>query len=735
MKEPAIPRHLQSNLLAQRSKNNPIHKPQTPSSAFFKQQQPPPPTDFHGKRPVEPCLDEPFDPSSRHSEVATNKSTRTSPRSSFTFECDQSQHPLQLVDILQNVMSFIHDEYFLSTIVSLMCCNKTIAGECLSQESANRLWKDRLLNVTSKGLVDFVTRDLVQRFSNLITRHSKLIVNGCHTLDTSTIGLCEAFHRVTLIGVSFTNRSISDLLGRRSHIQSLTFENCQFRSGETSKTRISSERLTNVSLNNSLPLFSIVEKHLPCIETLECNGYLKEKELQLMENPSFGTRLKTLKLWKKFPSTVNINNNNNNNNNRLFPHILKIEHMSALTSLTIPNLYSVQSIPVNVQHLSLCHCQQDTLSQAIRKPLSHISSLTIYQLSLNPGLSLSTLIKAFCTAFPNLKYLTLPESILQNSLANVHPNSSTYLTGSSLNEPSELCKINILHSANAWPMFVNGLLYELSLSFPNCNFMTSLEKVVEGAHCDISRIDWNMSKTIYYFHLENYFKKIHRWYQLYHDQPKLRSKIDEMRQGIVKLCTLQIVESNKQQLAEILGNLNDQVIEFEGMNLYLQNIVDLRREQLNIFLDFMNSALEYPVSQKACRIIQELTELQNNSKERIHVDMRSEQVKKSGIGTFTCHAASNDSVSQYILQGIEELSQCVKEMENILMTMFHTSSKVLRRNEWYSNDIIEVYDEPGEENHLFDIQFDEMTDTSDHEDEESESEFEMMNDGHESIGC
>ncbi|KAG2386175.1 hypothetical protein C9374_002621 [Naegleria lovaniensis] len=60
-----------------------------------------------------------------------------------------------------------------------------------------------------------------------------------------------------------------------------------------------------------------------------------------------------------------------------------IPGLPEILDIKLHQFYSVQSIPVKVQYLSLCKCQQDTLNQAIRKPLSHISSVTRYQLSLN----------------------------------------------------------------------------------------------------------------------------------------------------------------------------------------------------------------------------------------------------------------------------------------------------------------------------------------------------------------
>ncbi|KAG2388992.1 hypothetical protein C9374_014392 [Naegleria lovaniensis] len=578
-------------------------------------------------------------------------------------------HPLEILDMLEHILQFIGDDEFLQTMATLRCCNKIIARECLSEESKHRLWKDRSLNVTSKRLVDFVLNYMVNhrepKFSNYITSHSKLKMNVCKTLDTKTIQLCEAFRSVTLVGTSLSSRSISDLLGRRSHIQSLTFENCQFTYGNSTLVRVSSERWRSVILNNSLSLFSLVDNFPKNLESFECNDLLSEDQLKKLENPSFGAQLKCLKLWRPFFSNLNFNNNIGS-----FKYVLKIEHMSELTSLTIPELNSVRSIPDSVKHLSLCNCQQETLRDVINKPLSHISSLTIYQLSLKPGLPLSTLIKAFCTAFPNLKYLTLPESILHNSKANIDEKSSPHLLDSSqdqsLAEPSELCKITILHSEEAWPMFVNGLLYELNLSFPRCRFKTCLELVAVGNESDCfhrsnSVIPWNtlskneniVAKTIQL----RYFEKIHTWYQLYHDNPDMRNRIDEMRQDLIKLCAFKNIDASKQhQLSEIMLNLNIKVFDFERMKVFLKDIIDLRRKQLNIFFNFVSSH-NFAVFDKASCIVHELETLQDNSEEMINISLNRNNVN-----------------SDDIFERIEELANCVKEMENILLNILYATA-------------------------------------------------------------
>nr|CAG4715737.1 unnamed protein product [Naegleria fowleri] len=438
---------------------------------------------------------------------------------------------------------------------------------------------------------------------------------------------------------------------------SLTFEKCQLIQKENQcPVKVKSQGIRTLVFRDSSNMLSIVEK-TPTIESLAFKGEMNEEEFNL-------NSLEIMEIPK-----------------------LNVNHMSELTSLTVNDLDSILFMPSTVTNLGLYLLNGTSLKTAVKNPLPHVSSLTVYGLS--TSLPLPTLIKAICTAFPNLKHLTLPETIILNtSAANTKESDSSYLDGTLLLEPNELCKITILHSDNAWPMFLHGLLYELRLSFPCQSFTTSFEKLPSNESITfqpISLIDWKCKlKNHIHIKAEQYFKKIHQWFQLYCNQPQMKPLIDEMMHIIVQMCMFKSFysEQDQQKLIDLLGNLNMKIFEFEEMKFYLKNVIEVRRKQLNFFLDFFNSVHECSALERAMQLLEELVELEKcSSQEFIKTNDMSEKKKQLNA---TCKS------SDLIVRHVEELSDCVKEMEKIVM--FNSGPKTIRPEQWYSEDIIEVYE-------------------------------------------
>ncbi|KAF0972537.1 hypothetical protein FDP41_009440 [Naegleria fowleri] len=164
----------------------------------------------------------------------------------------------------------------------------------------------------------------------------------------------------------------------------------------------------------------------------------------------------------------------------------------------------------------------------------------------------------------------------------------------------------------------------------------------------------------------------------------MKPLIDEMMHIIVQMCMFKSFysEQDQQKLIDLLGNLNMKIFEFEEMKFYLKNVIEVRRKQLNFFLDFFNSVHECSALERAMQLLEELVELEKcSSQEFIKTNDMSEKKKQLNA---TCKS------SDLIVRHVEELSDCVKEMEKIVM--FNSGPKTIRPEQWYSEDIIEVYE-------------------------------------------
>ncbi|KAG2385659.1 hypothetical protein C9374_003474 [Naegleria lovaniensis] len=594
------------------------------------------------------------------------------------------QNPLYVLDLISTIWSFIPENYWLSSLVNLMLTSKRIASLCLSKEALLSVWMNSPgFYVNSEGLLTFMLKDLLEvckmygdnLFANL--SKTKLTISHILKLCNNGLSLTEKFETVTLHRMFVSQKSLVELLGMQSRIKYLKFDECKTLQDVQRSVTLKTRSLIGLSFLNSEITFPDSTTFPTTLHSLEFCNALSDSDQEFLKQLT-PQQLKTLKLWNHYD---------------IPRHLFSA---SRLNHVVLPGLHI--TFPKSVFGLtlvSLTYPYLSTLADDVRQnkinPYKQIKSLAIRNLDISRIIPLTTFIEALFVVFPKLKYLTLPESIIYNTKANLEQKNNNdddenYTVNTIVTQdetqfvPTSLVQVKILHTSTAWKFFLECLLYEIQMEYPSLNIHTALELVDERTISFrsglISTVNWEIPKSWLNKRTEEFFNKIHNWYRMYNDYPKVRRKIDGMRRKLITLCAF-----TNPVPSDTIADLNDSMLEFEGMSLFSNQVLDLRKKQLSIFSEYVPLEL-CDISKKMKLLLQVI---ENEFDEDVCIGME-QNVSESRIGMY-----------------IHELSVFVKELESVLIER-DVSTMVLRPNEWYSEDIVEVYD--NEDDELIDIEID-----------------------------
>ncbi|KAF0972849.1 hypothetical protein FDP41_009098 [Naegleria fowleri] len=497
------------------------------------------------------------------------------------------QHPLYVLDIISIIWSYIPEQYWLPSLVNLMLSCKSIARACLSKEAIASLWmRSPGFHVNSEGLMTFMLRDLLEickmyRNDCATIFKKKLTISRILKLCTKGLSLTEKFENVTLHKMFISQKSLIELLGMQSRIKFLSFEGCKTLQDVEKPVVLKTQHLTGLSFLNSEIFFPNSTTFPKTLQSLEFFNTLSESDQGITNK--IWSQLKTLKLWSDTD----------------FLHKCSFQRVP-LTHLIVPGLQcNIPDCVVGLTLVSLTYRQLHKKADSIKQnmsPFKQLKSLEIRKLKISRNIPLTKLFELLFVVFPNLKYLTLPESIIYNTKANLEQkksnddeeendvietynntlNSTTFTPFKNPFASDSLVQVKILHSSNAWKFFLECLLYEIQMEYPSLNLHTALELVTDEKDVHpvtlISRAGWDIPKSWLNKRTEEFFNMIHRWYQVYNDYPRVRRKIDSMRQTLITLCSF-----TNPVPSQSIADLNDSAWEFQGISLFLNQVLDLRK--------------------------------------------------------------------------------------------------------------------------------------------------------------
>ena len=544
--------------------------------------------------------------------------------------------------VLETVLSFIEEKDWLQVVTSLAKSWQSLRQGLFCNELCS-FWKPQTFVADSMQhlflLKEAMFRNVLQASQRkLVLLKKKNWTSNNIRLSHRAVSVIAEFGHVSLVDLSTNTLTIRNLC-IRSQIKCLELHRCTIKEdGETKWPEITKVRrlVFNGTKSALLSMFNGCRSNMLPTE-LELGRKAKQAHIDLVE--LLQKKLHVLKSRECIE------------NNLVYTHELAISEFQRdytnANKLTIGTL-NIEDLKNRAVHRSVTEL---TLHHAILKNDNNNVALYVG--------NLKKLFDALGTVFPNCNKLTLPEGLIGNG--------TTWHEACSFDRVRQ---ITVMISEGAQKSFLTFWQHKLMSCFPKaCVKFDCVKKKSWDPWTEF----WEYSyPTMNYFYeqVEEMCLIITRLESNYCCFRKVADRIPGLKNGLFELCvTEDEYFKNANSYLKKMNQLNADMIDFTVMKLFAGDLLKIRKRQLEEYLSY--NGKEDETSKGMRELLEELKEF--NEEEFFIVD----NFDHSKINSL-----------------FHKMSQKIEEMEwNLSQHSQKHASKMLNLNEWYSPQIIELYDD------------------------------------------
>lgn len=568
---------------------------------------------------------------------------------------------LFLIEVIDNILSNVPDEEWATTIINYSMVSKNTRAVLLSYDAAHSIWNHNLV-LRSRRDSKFIQEYLMKHKPNF--KNKKLVVEREISDGSPEFQIMGVFKNIVLRNIKLVPSVWIPILNLRC-LASLRVEGCKFdykdflsRAKESpeldttsmsekfdasafyrSKLRPKSEIVSYFFNNNDGDPFKVMAFDLGRGKIEEfLRSYFYRIELVSYVNnlaPSDPIPFRNVEL-SMLPKCLISDNHFCDDDNTI--DFISLEYLK-LESL---ELCKPSSLPCCLKSLHV----QSIKGRKVEDRFTAIKEFRID--SLAPDTHIDTLLNEIALMFPLLKTLELPETILYYT---------TIIAGSEkIQTPVMFENIVVNFHRRTFSHFLDHIALDLK---KYCSNITFNEINGELDHNTVERIEIDKKYQQHHIKLETDYRKIKNWYEAYGTDSRFSTRLKEIKEVFHNGMSIKTDQLNVE--------LYDRMNEMEGVALYTISSCVKIREQIDIYSSF---------------VCDEKNVLYVRGK-----DLLREIDDECSCGLIVTSFEKSTKISLLM----DLLNQCVREMETKLNENGIFSQRSLKKEEWFSDDIIEIY--------------------------------------------